>query len=110
MKTNVSPRALVFLFLSLLAPLAAGNQERQQKTKVQSPPMAEHYLPAPAISVPNAGVATPDRQKLPANNRHTRSAQREVFNRELNRYEVDSQSFFKGLAAASVARRQIAER
>lgn len=110
MKATVSPHTLVFLLLGLLSPFAAGNQERQPKTRIQSTPVAQHYLPAPAISVANAHVASPDHQKVTSDSRRLRTVQRAVSNRELNRYEVDPQSFLKGLAAASAARRELAYR
>lgn len=112
MKAIVSPRTLAFLLLGLLSPVAAANQERQPQNRIQSAPVAQHYLPAPAISLANARVASPDKQKASSdsNSRRLRTGQREGSNREMNRYEVDPQSFLKGLAAASAARRALADR
>jgi hypothetical protein len=110
MKMTVSPRTVVFLLLGLLSPIAAGNQERQPKTKIPSAPVAEYYLPAPAKSVANARMASPDDHGTSTSSFRSRAVQRKVSSRELTRYEVDPQSFSKGLAAVSAAQRQVAGR
>jgi hypothetical protein len=110
MKNTVSPRTVVFLLLGLLCPFAAGNQERHTVKNTKSAPVAEYYLPAPAKSVANARVASPDDHGTTTSSFRSRAVQRKVSSRELTRYEVDPQSFSKGLAAVSAAQRQASGR
>jgi hypothetical protein len=109
MKTCASPRTVAFLLLGLLSPCAAGNQERQAVKNIKSVPVAEHDLPAPPRSLA-VGVTAPAESDSEARRLRTRAVPGKAASRELTRYEVDPQSFSKGLAAFAVAQRKLAGR
>ena len=110
MKKTVSPRTVAFLILALLTPVAFAKQERQPKSRIHHAPVAEYYLPSPAKSLIHDRGTSSEARGAETRVFRNRPVERKVSSHQLNRYEVDPQSFTKGLSAVSAAQREIAGR